>query len=243
MAVTQGHGNPKWTRDETILALDLYFDCEDQIPSNNDPRVKGLSELLRSFPHHTQAARKESFRNPDGVAFKLQNLRQVATGRGLVNTSKMDRQIWEELGENRSKVKQLASLIRSGIKVMEGVKEDAADYEVFPEGKVVTESHIKRERSSTIRRKLLDKRESEGGLSCDMCDCVPSSTNPDLAESIFEAHHIIPLAEATERLTKVKDMALLCASCHRLIHKAISIEKRWLSIVEARALLRCQRNG
>lgn len=79
MAVTQGHGNPKWTREETILALDLYFDCEDQIPSSNDSRVKGLSELLRSFPYHTHAARKESFRNPDGVAFKLQNLRQVAT--------------------------------------------------------------------------------------------------------------------------------------------------------------------
>jgi hypothetical protein len=25
MAVTQGHGNPNWTRDETILALDLYL--------------------------------------------------------------------------------------------------------------------------------------------------------------------------------------------------------------------------
>jgi len=38
MAVTHGHGNPKWTRDETILALDLYFDC------------KGHVTLWHSFP-------------------------------------------------------------------------------------------------------------------------------------------------------------------------------------------------
>ena len=77
MAVTHGHGNPKWTRDETILALDLYFDCSGIIPSGSDERVQTLSQLLRALPYHDRASRKETFRNPDGVAFKLQNLRQV----------------------------------------------------------------------------------------------------------------------------------------------------------------------
>lgn len=81
MARTQGHGNPKWTRDETILALNLYFELGGRIPPGNDSRVQELSELLRRFPYHANASRRESFRNPDGVAFKLQNLRQVATGR------------------------------------------------------------------------------------------------------------------------------------------------------------------
>jgi 5-methylcytosine-specific restriction protein A len=27
MAKTDGRGNPPWTRDETILALDLFFDA------------------------------------------------------------------------------------------------------------------------------------------------------------------------------------------------------------------------
>ncbi len=35
MAVTKGQGNPNWTRDEIILALDLYFDFEEKIPSGN----------------------------------------------------------------------------------------------------------------------------------------------------------------------------------------------------------------
>lgn len=87
MARTQGHGNPKWTRDETVLALDLYFDLNGKVPSGADKRVQTLSELLRRFPYHAEASRQESFRNPDGVAFKLQNLRQVATGKGLGNVS------------------------------------------------------------------------------------------------------------------------------------------------------------
>ncbi len=83
MAVTHGHGNPNWTRDEVILALDLFFDCDGNVPGKSDERVKALSDLLRTFPYHSVAARKASFRNPDGVAFKLQNIRQVATGKGL----------------------------------------------------------------------------------------------------------------------------------------------------------------
>ena len=121
MAVTHGHGNPNWTRDEVILALDLYFDCKGKIPRQSDPRVKALSELLRAFPHHSAAARKESFRNPDGVGFKLQNLRQVATGKGLGNVSHTDREVWNELGHDPKRTKQLANLIRTGIRSLKGL--------------------------------------------------------------------------------------------------------------------------
>src|SRR5437016_489117 len=104
MARTHGHGNPRWTRDEVILALDLYFKCGERIPSRDDARVQELSRLLRRLPHHEEESRKESFRNADGVAFKLQNLRQVATGRGLGNVSETDRVVWTEFGGQRDKV-------------------------------------------------------------------------------------------------------------------------------------------
>ena len=91
MARTHGHGNPKWTREETILALGLYQELKGHVPTEKDNRVKELSELLWSFPYHVDESRRESFRNPAGVAFKLQNIRQVATGAGLKNVSAMDR--------------------------------------------------------------------------------------------------------------------------------------------------------
>jgi hypothetical protein len=33
MAVTKGHGNPKWMKEETILALDLYLKAGKAIPA------------------------------------------------------------------------------------------------------------------------------------------------------------------------------------------------------------------
>src|SRR6266481_565822 len=143
MARTHGHGNPNWTRDETILALALYFESDKGLPARTDPRVHKLSDLLRSLPYHESASKRDSFRNPDGVAFKLQNIHNVATGKGLGNVSEMDRQIWTEFGSRRAEVRALAELIRAGIEVATAVQEpiDAYEDEDFFEGRILTELH------------------------------------------------------------------------------------------------------
>src|SRR3954452_12847024 len=97
MARTQGAGNPDWTRDETILALDLYLQNGQRAPSKTDARLLKLSNALRALPYHSKDARRDSFRNPDGVRFKILNIRSVSIGRGLSN-SEMDRKIWAEFG-------------------------------------------------------------------------------------------------------------------------------------------------
>ena len=112
MARTHGHGNPKWNREETILALDLYFRCDGHVPSGEDARVVELSKVLRALHFHPRKVRKKTFRNPDGVAFKLQNLRSVATGSGLPNASKMDAHIWKEFGSRVREVQRMAARIR-----------------------------------------------------------------------------------------------------------------------------------
>jgi 5-methylcytosine-specific restriction protein A len=234
MAVTQGHGNPNWTREEVILALDLYQDCGDTIPSKGDKRVRELSELLRSLPYHRIAARKESFRNADGVAFKLQNLRQVATGKGLGNVANADREVWNELGRDRQRTKQLAALIRSTLDEARHPEDDPVDEEVFFEGRLVTKAHIRRERNRKVRARLIELRRKKGLMRCDVCGCAPKNA---IQEAIFEAHHVVPLSAALERGTRIRDLALLCANCHRMIHRAIGDAKRWLSVEDAKRTL------
>lgn len=231
MAVTQGHGNPNWTRDETILALELYLDSADAMPSPSDERVVELSNLLRALPYHDRAARKPSFRNPDGVSFKLQNIRQVATGKGLGNVSQMDRRVWEEFGNRREEVKRMASLIRTGIEIAASEQDDADNELEFAEGRTVTEAHKRRERNPNLRRKFIAKRRTNGRLACEICGCF--EPNHPLGESMFETHHILPLAAGAERITRLSDLALLCANCHRMLHRAIATEKRWIDIPEA----------
>lgn len=235
MARTSGHGNPNWTKDETILALDLYFDLGGKVPSGADKRVKALSETLRRLPYHAEAARRESFRNPDGVAFKLQNLRQVATGKGLGNVSEMDRQVWAVFGESAEKTKSAADLIREGIDASASLPDSDSDPE-FVEGKLITQIHSRRERDPKLRQKLLEARMKTSSLHCDMCGTLPLAKNTEYQDAQYEAHHVVPLSHLGVTKTRLSDMALLCAGCHRLLHRAISKEKRWLTVSEGRAI-------
>lgn len=55
------------------------------------------------------------------------------------------------------------------------------------------------------------------------------------ASGFIEAHHTKALASLTENsMTKLEDLALVCANCHWMIHA----QKPWLSIQELRAILR-----
>lgn len=241
MARTKGQGNPDWTRDETILALELYFESGGNLPSRTDARVKNLSALLRSLPYHTNAAKRNSFRNDDGVAFKLQNLHNVATGKGLGNVSDMDRKIWAEFGTQRDTLMSVAAQIKAGVEY--GQKDprwvdDLGASEEFFEGRLLTELHKRRERHPGLRVRLIEARRRLGKLRCDLCSCVSITDNTALEDATFEAHHVLPLSAAMERNTRIHDLALLCANCHRLVHRLISANRRWMTIDECRRIIR-----
>jgi len=240
MAVTQGHGNPNWTRDETLLALNLYQRLSGQVPGPDDPQVIALSQRLKALPVHQAAEKRDSFRNPAGVAFKLQNIRQVATGHGLGNVSSLDRAIWQEFGKAPELVQRLVDAI--GAEVTGGEVDEAAvaavdDDEEFAEGRVLTAMHRRRERNTKLRGRLLSKRQEAGTLRCDCCGDGPKLLPIDLALAGFEAHHVTPLAESTRSATRLADLALLCATCHRLIHRAMHLHKRWIGVAELKALM------
>jgi 5-methylcytosine-specific restriction protein A len=58
---------PNWTRDELILALDLYFREPSARGSKTQPGVLELSYILIRLPIHNVDKLEEDFRNPNGV--------------------------------------------------------------------------------------------------------------------------------------------------------------------------------
>ena len=59
--------NPNWTRDELILALDVYF-AEDFVNNSgtvdqDHPTMIDLSEILKNLPIHPNRADDPTFRN------------------------------------------------------------------------------------------------------------------------------------------------------------------------------------
>jgi 5-methylcytosine-specific restriction protein A len=239
MAVTKGHGNPHWNREETILALDLYFRLGPKLLGKNAEAVSELSEFLRKLPYHQAARKNSTFRNIDGVGFKLQNLRNALTGEGLSNTSKTDRKVTEEFGDDSREVARLAQLIRSSTQFL-----DVDDYQLpddiedeYYEGKTAFALHRKTERSKGLRRDLLSKRK-DAELKCAICDLSRPDLERPLHEALFEVHHVFPLSEVDgQTKTKLRDVELLCASCHRGIHKLMSIRGEFVSVESAKRVI------
>ncbi len=174
----------------------------------------------------------------------MQNIKKVATGHGLGNVSSLDRAIWQEFGSTPELVQRLVDAI--GAEVSSGEVDEAEvaavdEDEEFAEGRVLTAVHRRRERNSKLRHRLLSKRQEAGTLRCDCCNDGPKPLPLDLALAGFEAHHVTPLAESTRATTRLSDLALLCATCHRLIHRAMHLHKRWIGVVELKALLTASR--
>jgi len=65
--------NPPWSREETLLALNLYFRL-GKLPDDSHPEVIRLSQILSQLPTNRVPSGNEKFRNPNGVAMKLANL-------------------------------------------------------------------------------------------------------------------------------------------------------------------------
>jgi len=72
--------NPDWTRDEIVLAYDLFLRAGciggNPLPHSTNPEVVSLSEQMARLPIHPAHRRRQDFRNPTSVALKLANGRR-----------------------------------------------------------------------------------------------------------------------------------------------------------------------
>ncbi len=81
------------------------------------------------------------------------------------------------------------------------------------------------------QRKLSERLERRGayrqfinikGFRCEACDWSIGEDEREVWGSSFELHHLAPVHELREneaRVLRVEDFAVLCASCHRAIHR------------------------
>lgn len=86
-----------------------------------------------------------------------------------------------------------------------------------PEGERKLVTHFLLERDPEVRRRFLAMRESEGRLACDACAVDLGATFGRIFQHVVEVHHRVPLARGVRR-TSFEDLALLCPTCHRVVH-------------------------
>jgi len=87
------------------------------------------------------------------------------------------------------------------------------------EGGLSVRTHIYRERNSAAAKKLKKKALEAKCVTCSGCKINYYDVYGNLAISLIECHHLIPLSSAKHTgTTKSSELALLCANCHRLVH-------------------------
>ena len=220
--------NPKWTRDEIILALHTYFQVNINTLSVHEDAIVQLSDLLRKLNAYENGSQSDTYRNPSGVHMKLMNFYSIETpGKGLQNASKLDRLIYHEYVEDKEHfdaiAKKIIETVDTGKKV-DGSYED----EGFMEGTVLEKQHKYKERN---RRAVKAKKEHVlrecGYLQCEVCGFIFNDVYGELGDGYIECHHIVPLAEINvAQETKLCDLALVCANCHRMLHR----RRPWITI-------------
>lgn len=237
-----------WTRDETILALDVYFGWRTRPLSKSDAAVHDLSNFLQTLPIYPLSERPPTFRNPTGVYMKLCNFLRLdpaytAGGRqGLPRGGQIDKIVWDEFINDRSYLEKVANAIRENsgsvrLTPDHGESEEAG----IIEGKLLQRVHSVRERNpGLVRKKKANAGKNFGKLPCEVCNFTFSEVyGRQLGEGFIECHHIVPLSEITPgSTTRLRDLALVCSNCHRMLHRGAN--KRFLSINDLKNILQAR---
>lgn len=87
------------------------------------------------------------------------------------------------------------------------------------EGDPKLRSHYYRDRRSEAARRLKEQAISEERVVCAGCQIDFFEKYGRDCLALIDCHHKIPLSKAEHGgVTRIKDLVLLCANCHRLIH-------------------------
>jgi 5-methylcytosine-specific restriction protein A len=95
--------------------------------------------------------------------------------------------------------------------------------------------HAFRERNPGLRRKKIAavKAKTGGSLVREAHKFDFSQTYGDLGQDYIECHHVEPLHVGGEKARSIKDLALVCSNCHRMIHR----KPPWPTPTELRELI------
>jgi 5-methylcytosine-specific restriction protein A len=236
--------NPAWTRDELILALDLYVRHQGNPPGKDSEEIVGLSRVLNGMGQSINGIRAD-YRNPNGVYMKAMNFRRldpafIEQGKvGLSRGNRLEEEVWNDFAGDPAKLARTAAAIRAAAAApdLTGLTELAGgDDPEAEEGRILSVLHRRRERDRQLPAQKKARAIAETGkLECEGCGFNFEVTYGERGRGVIEVHHTVPLhALAPGAKTRLSDLALLCANCHRVVHAG----RHWLTIEELRSLIK-----
>lgn len=203
-----------WSHDELVLAFDLYCRIPFQQTKASNPKVQELARFLG--------------RTPASVARKLGNFGAFDPElskkgiSGLVHTSKLDREIWEEFNHDWNGLILDANRLRQKLI---GKGSSSENY-VIPMGPTETIRETKNRVHQSFFREVVLSSYSE---TC----CITGIRVPEC----LIAGHIIPWATDESKRTDPRNGLCLCATFDRLFDKGlVTVTPEWRVLLSQRLL-------
>lgn len=221
--------NPPWSRDELILALDLYFTNPSNPPGKGSSAVAELSAILNKLHRINGVSGAPTLRNKNGVYLKMMNLRSLDPGYtaqgkvGMQSGGALEKVVWADYEGRRADLKADAEVIRQAVTNADEtalVKLPVTEPYEGEEGGVIMRLHKRYERDPKLIAEKRKAAAATGNLACEVCGFNFKAAYGDLGEGYIEVHHTKPVHTLlTGTKTQLDDLALLCANCHRMAHR------------------------
>lgn len=148
--------NPTWTRDETIIALDIYFLMKERgISSSRIPEIKDATRTINHL--HKFIYKNIVQRTEDSVYLKILNIASLDKDnmiKGQSNGSKLDKEIWNEFQKNKRAVTKRVEELKSMISLAR-LEYNAVTTINLPELKFSNRDREYKQYSDVIKAKVL----------------------------------------------------------------------------------------
>lgn len=221
--------NPVWSRDELTLALDLYVKTAGNPTAKDDAALEALSAVLNKMHRLNGDSGSDTLRNRNGVYLKVMNFRSsdpayLDQGKvGMQRGNRLEGVLWAGYAGRLTELAADAEAIRQAvIGADEAVVAKLPPVEPYEgeEGGVIMRLHKRYERDPKLVREKRKAAAATEDLACEVCGFDFEAAYGDLGRGYIEVHHTRPvhtLLAGTK--TKLDDLALLCANCHRMAHR------------------------
>jgi 5-methylcytosine-specific restriction protein A len=216
-----------------ILALDLYVRFKGNPPGKGSAEIIGLSAILNRLSGPVPSGRSD-FRNPNGVYMKLMNFRRFDAAyqgqgkSGLVRGNKLEEVVWKDFASDPQRLSRTADAIKANLEVAADGDDQIDGIEEAEEGRTLTRAPLVRERSrKLVEAKKAASLKATGALRCEACGFEFGQAYGERGRGFIEAHHALPVHQLRPGAkTKLADLHLLCANCHRMVH----FKQPWLTL-------------
>lgn len=216
---------PKWTRDEVILAVDVFNKNKRQ---TSDSEYQALSDLLKSLPLIASDTRTDCFRNYFGVRRQLlaleltkrKNSKDPHVGEIFYIVAEIFEDKQDELHKIANAIKRCLPMVKHY--TFGSIEETRG----FQYGAIL--GHLHRNLEKKHGKAILKNAER-----CELCGIHPHSIYNLVNEAILETHWLVEPSDYDEGVVpQKKDMLVVCPNCHSALHQAYPwIDKNQLTTI------------